>query len=119
MSDVIAALCPHGGQVNFPISAGVTIYVSEAVQFAQRLEYPTTTRVFIVITANITDAPTLNASYSNTTFVSNCDGPFYFLRSSPANSTLNTPINLRGSSQGNITNVIFMRIGVYTDKKIR
>jgi hypothetical protein len=25
MSDVIAALCPHGGHVTFPLSAGVTI----------------------------------------------------------------------------------------------
>jgi hypothetical protein len=50
--------------------------------------------------------------------VSDCGGPFYFLQSSPANSTLNTPINLKGSSQGNITNVTFMGIGVYNDAYI-
>lgn len=115
MSAVIAALCPRGSQVTFPRSAGVTIYVSKAAQFTQRLAYPTTARVFIVITANITDAATFNASYSNTTFVSNCGGPFYFLRSSLANSTLNTPINLSGSPRGNISNVTFMGIGVYND----
>jgi hypothetical protein len=115
MSDVIAALCPHGGHVTFPSSAGVTIYVNSAAQLIQRLAYPSTTRVFIVITKNITDAPTFNASYSNTTFVSDCGGPFYFLRSSPANSTLNTPINLKGSPQGNITNITFLGIGVYND----
>jgi hypothetical protein len=37
------------------------------------------------------------------------------VRSSPANSTINTPINLKGSSHGNITNVTFMGIGVYND----
>ena len=115
MSDIIAALCPHGGHIFFPSSAGVTIYVSSANELIQRLAYPTTTRVFIVLTANITDAETFNASYSNTTFVSDCNGPFYFLRSSPTSSTLNTPINLRGTSQRNITNVTFMGVGVYND----
>ena len=115
MSNVIAALCPHGGHVTFPSSAGVTIYISNSSQFIERLAYPSSTRVFIVITKNITDAPTFNASYSNTTFVSDCGGPFYFLRSSPASSTLNTPINLKGSSEDNITNVTFMGIGVYND----
>jgi hypothetical protein len=115
MSNVIAALCPSGGNVTFPSSAGMTIYVSSAAQFTQRLAYSTKTQVFIVITANITDAPTFNASYSNTTFVSNCDGPFYFLRSTPANSTLNTPINLQGTSKSVISNVVFMGIGVYND----
>ncbi len=115
MSTIIAALCPYGGHVTFPSSAGVTIYVSSAAQFTQRLAYPTTTYVFIVITANITDAATFNASYSNTTFVSDCGGPFYFLRSTPANSTRNTPINLMGSSKVNISNVTFMGVGVYND----
>jgi hypothetical protein len=114
MSDVMATLCP-GGTLSIPSYVGATIYVNSASDFSQRLAYPTTTYVFIVLNANITDAPTFNASYSNTTFVSNCTGPFYFLRSSPASSTLNTPINLQGTSTRNISNVIFMGVGVYND----